>query len=96
MNVLLAAVILSPHADGIIKTSLSGKLKTLFGCSCTTDDSLVAVEMFGDFLERSVTCLDVEEVHGCEFDRQPDAVEDVVFPAQVVECNWVDVLVKED
>ena len=62
MNLLLASLILSPHTDGVIKTSLSGKLKTLFGCSCTTDDSLVAVEMSSDFLKRSVTCLDVEEV----------------------------------
>lgn len=95
-DLLLTSLILCPHADGIIKASLSGKLKTLLGRSCTTNDSLVTIEMFGDFLERSVACLDVEKVDDGKLDCEPDNVEDVVFPAQVVEGNRVDVLVEED
>jgi hypothetical protein len=52
--------------------------------------------VLGDLLEGSVAGLDVEEVDSGQLDGEPYAVEDVVFPSEVVECDGIDVLVEED
>jgi hypothetical protein len=95
-NILLTRHIFSPHAYGIFQACLGSKLECLLCCGRTTDNGLVAVEVFCDFLKGSVACFDVEEVDDCELHGEPDAVEDVVFPAEVVEGDGVDVLVEED
>jgi len=95
-DLLLARHILSAHAYGIFQACLGRKLESLLGCGGTANYGLVAVEVLGDFLEGGVACFDVEEVDDGEFDGEPDAVEDVVFPAEVVEGDGVDVLVEED
>ena len=77
-------------------TGLCSQSKTLLCGSTTTDDCSVAVEVLGDFLERSVAGLDVEEVDDNKLDCEPDIVEDIVFPAERLDSNWVDVLVEED
>ena len=51
------------------------------------------VEVLGNLLERGVASLDVEEVHDNEFDHDPDVVHDVVLPSDVLQGDWVDVLV---
>lgn len=52
-----------------------------------------AIKVLGNFLERSVTGLDVEEVNDNELDNDPDIVHDVVLPSDVLEGDGVDVLV---
>lgn len=52
-----------------------------------------AIKVLGNLLERSVTGLDVEEVHDNELDNDPDIVHDVVLPSDVLEGDGVDVLV---
>lgn len=49
----------------------------------------------GQELTRSVPRLHVEEVDDGQLNGKPDTVEDVVFPVEGVEGNWVDVLVEE-
>ena len=83
-------------ANRIVQAGLAREMQALLSGGATTDDGLVAVEVFGDFLERGVAGLDVEEVDDGELDAEPDAVEDVVFPGEVVEGDRVDVLVEED
>lgn len=68
-------------ADCSIKTEISGHAQSLVRSSSTTDESVVTVEMLGDFLKRSVASLDVEEVDDDEFETEPDAVEDVILPS---------------
>lgn len=67
----------------------------LLGGSSATNGGSVAVEVAGNLLERGVLGLDVEEVDNDEFHSEPDAVDDVVLPADVVEGNGVDVGVEE-
>ena len=52
--------------------------------------------MAHNLLERSVAGLDVEHVDDNEFDGEPDAVDDVVLPADVADGDGVNVLVEED
>lgn len=67
-------------ADCSIKAEISSHAQSLVGGSSTTDKSVVTIEMLGDFLERSVASLDIEEVDDDEFQTEPDAVEDVILP----------------
>jgi hypothetical protein len=46
--------------------------------------------MLGDFFEGSVAGLDIEEVYDSQFDAEPDAVNDVVFPVDVLEGDGID------
>ena len=87
---------LSGHPDSVIHAGFAGQLQTLFSRSTTADDGLVAVEVLGDFFEGRVSGLDVKEIDDGEFNSEPDAVEDVVLPGEVIEGNWIDVLVEED
>ena len=95
-NILLTRGVFSPHAHCIFQACLGSKLECLLRCGRTANNGFVAIEVLGDLLERGVACFDVEEVDDCEFHGEPDAVEDVVFPAEVVEGDGVDVLVEED
>ena len=95
-DILLTRGVFSPHAHGVLQACLGSKLECLLRCSRTADNGLVTVEVLGNFLEWGVACFDVEKVDDCEFHGEPDAVEDVVFPAEVVEGDGVDVLVEED
>lgn len=56
----------------------------------------LAIEVLGNLLERSVAGLDVEEVDNDELDSDPDVVDNVVLPGDVLERNRVDVLVEEE
>lgn len=55
-------------ADCSIKAEISSHAQSLVGSSSTTDESVVTVEMLGDFLKRGVASLDVEEVDDDEFE----------------------------
>jgi len=83
-------------AHSIIKTSLLGKLKRLLVGSSTSDNGVFSVEVLGHLLERSVAGFDVEEVDDAEFESEPAAVNDVVFPADLAKSDGVDVRVEED
>lgn len=48
------------RADGVLKTSLASKLLALLGGGSTTNDSVLAIEVAGHFLEGSVLGLDVD------------------------------------
>jgi hypothetical protein len=95
-DLLLPGHILGTHADSILQPGLGGQLQRLLRRGSPTDDGFVAVEVLGDLLEGSVAGLDVEEVDSGQLDGEPYAVEDVVFPSEVVECDGIDVLVEED
>lgn len=71
----------SAMADGSIEAEIRSHAESLVGSSGTTNESVVSVEMLGDFLERSVAGLDVEEVDGGKFAGKPDAVKDIILPA---------------
>ena len=52
--------------------------------------------MLNNLFQRSVPRLDIELPYDEEFKTDPDTVEDVVLPLQMIEGNWVDVLVEEE
>ena len=64
--------------------------------STATQHRLVAVKVLNNFLKRSVACLNVEEVNRDQFDAEPTAIEDIVFPSKGVKGDRIDVLVEED
>ena len=81
---------------GVLQAHLIGQLPALVRSSGTSNHCVITVEVLSDFLEWGVAGLDVEEVDDSEFDGEPDAVNDVVLPANVVEGDGVDVLIEED
>lgn len=82
--------------DGALETHLGGHGETLVGGSTTSQQGIFSVEMLGNFFQRSVSRLDVEDVDHDKFDGEPDAVDNVVLPADVSQGDWVDVLVEEE
>lgn len=75
---------------------LDGKSSTLFSSGTTSNNGCITIEVLGNFLESCVSGLNVEEVHDRKFDSEPAAVENVVLPPNVIECNRVDVGVEEE
>jgi len=53
---------ISGLSNSIGKTHLGSCVKTLVGSSTTTNHCIFAIEKLGDFLKRSVTGLNVEEL----------------------------------
>jgi hypothetical protein len=51
--------------------------------------------MLDNLLQRSISRLDIELPHNEEFKQYPDAVEDVIFPLEMIEGDGIDVLIKE-
>lgn len=86
--------------DSLLELSLSLEDSQLLlgevGSSLTTDTGILTVKVLGNLLKRSVAGLDKEEVDKGEFDGEPHAVDNVVLPSNVVERNWVDVVVEEE
>lgn len=72
---------------GTLHTHLTGQLQRLGTRRATTYNSLIAVEVFGDLFKRGVACFHVEEVDHRELETEPDAVEDVVLPFDIVESD---------
>jgi hypothetical protein len=93
---LNARVLLRRHPYRIIKSSLARKVQAFLRRGTATQHRLLAVKVLNDFLKRSVACLNVEEVYRDQFDTEPTAIEDVVFPSKGVKGDRVDVLVEED
>lgn len=58
--------------------------------------SLVAVEVFGNFLERNVSSFDDEEVDYDQLDQQKAVIKYVVPPMEIVKGDAVDVLIEKD
>jgi hypothetical protein len=79
----------------LLESQLIGQLPSSLCGSSTTNDGGIAIEVLGDFFKRSVTGFNVEEPNNNEFDAEPGAVEDIVFPAEMVKSNGVDVLIEE-
>lgn len=57
------------------------------------ENTYIAIEVFGNLLERGVAGLDVEDVDNNQLDCKPDVVHNVVFPVDVFHGDWVDILV---
>lgn len=72
------------------------KLLSVSSGTVTTNLSILAVEVLSDFLERSVSSFDEEEVDNSQFEAQPAVVDDVVLPFDGVDSLWVDVVVEEE
>ncbi len=56
----------------------------------------LALKHKAELLERAIVRLREEEIHGGNLDKNPDAVDNVVLPANGVERDGVDICVKED
>jgi len=86
----------SSHLLITSKTGLLENLETSLGSNITTEKTLLTIEVLDDFLERSVSGLDVEEVDDHKLETEPAIVDDVVFPVELVESDGVDVGVEEE
>ena len=93
---MLCLLILIAISDCVLKTNLSGESPTLLGCGSTTNDSVLTIKVLGHLFQGGVLGLNEEEVDDGKLETEPDTVEDVVLPAEVVKGNWVDILVEED
>lgn len=82
--------------DGARHSHLCRESGTLGRGISASHNSIVSVKVLGDFLEWRLSGLDVEEPNDRKLNSQPAAVEDVVFPADVLEGNWVNVLIEEE
>lgn len=58
------------NIDGVETSDLCGQLLGVISSSGTTDNSVLAIEVLGDFLQRGVAGLDVEEVDNEQFDLE--------------------------
>lgn len=72
------------------------QLLSVTSSTFTTDLSILAVEVLGDFLKRSVSGFDEEEVDNDQLKSQPAVVHNVVLPGDVLDGDWVDVVVEEE
>jgi hypothetical protein len=68
-------------------------LSLFIGNSSNIQSSVLTIEELRDFLERSITGFDEEEVDDTDFEGEEDAVADVVLPLECFEGDGVDVLV---
>ena len=82
--------------DFVFEAKLVRQLAALLGRISTTNHSRLAIKVACNLLERGVAGLDVEHVDDDELDGEPDAVDDVVLPADVADGDGVDVLVEEN
>jgi hypothetical protein len=89
-------VLLRRHPYRIIQSSLARKVQPFLRRGTTTQHRLLAVKVLDDFLKRSVARFNVEEIDCGQFDAEPTAIEDVVFPSKGIKGDRVDVLVEED
>lgn len=67
----------------------------LLSSGVSTNQSSITIEVASNFLKRRVLRLNVEEIDDDKFEREPDAVDNVVLPGNVVQSNGVDVGVEE-
>lgn len=82
--------------DDFLNVQCIYQLSSFVGGGSTADHGGVPVEVSSDFLQRGITCLNVEEPDHYQLDGKPHTVEDVVLPANVIEGDGVDVLVEEN
>lgn len=75
---------------------LGSQLSTLLSRDIASKNRRVTIEMFHDLFQRSVPRLDIELPYNEEFKQDPYAVENVIFPLQMIEGNGIDVLVEEE
>lgn len=57
------------------------------------ENTYIAIEVFGNLLERGVAGLDIEYVDNSQLNCKPDVVHNVVLPVDVLHGDWVDILV---
>ena len=62
----------------------------------TTNKSILAIKVFGNFFQRRIPGLNEEEVDDNQFESEPDTIENIVLPTDVVESDRVDILIEED
>lgn len=60
------------------------------------DNGFIAIKVLGNLLQRRVPGLDVKLPNNKQFKHQPDTVHNAVLPANVLDGNWVDVLIEEE
>lgn len=82
--------------DCTLQSHLGSKSSSLGRSISTSHNSVVSIKVLSDFLEWSMSGLNVEEPNDRKLNSQPAAVEDVVFPTDVLEGNWVNVLIEEE
>lgn len=85
-----------PLVNRPCEANLRGELDALFGGSRAANDCILTVKVLGNLFQWRVPSLNVEEVDDDQFERQPDAVKDIILPTEIVEGNGIDVLVEED
>lgn len=82
------------NRDSIKTTNFRRKLLGAIRSNCTTNHSVFTVEVLRDLLKGRVPSLNIEKVHDAELDKQPDAVDNVVPPRDVLQRNRVDELIE--
>lgn len=79
----------------MFNTGFCKENSSLLGRHISAKQSSLAIKVLDNLLKSCVLRLDVEEVYDTKFEGEPAIVNDVVFPAQVMKSNGVDVGVEE-
>jgi hypothetical protein len=58
--------------------------------------NFLALKHETQFLERAVVCLWEEEIHSCNLHQNPHAVNQIIFPSNLVQSDRVDIRIKKD
>jgi len=86
--------------DGLLELALrledSELLLSKSSSGVTTNASILTIEVLGNLLKWGVAGLDEEEVDDDKLNGEPAAVDNIVLPLNVLESNWVDVVVEEE
>src|SRR5579859_3647270 len=61
-----------------------------------SDSSLLPIKDLRHLLQRRSLGLRIEEVHGKQFNKKPYIIDNVILPANSLECDGIDVIVEEE
>lgn len=78
-----------------LQSNLSSKLSALFRTRLATNEGGITVKVLRDFFQGCVAGLNVEEIYDDKLKSKPSAVEDVILPANMIECDRIDILIEE-
>jgi len=83
------------HRDGLSRNVLVvfGQIHTLFRGNLVhgPDECVATIEYSSNFFQRKTLCLDKGKVDDEEENSNEDALNDVVFPGNGLEADWIDV-----
>jgi len=79
----------------MVEIELVDKLPRLFIGDIASKKGRIAIEVLDNFLERRISCLNVELPDNSEFEGEPADIYDIVFPRQSAEGNWIDITIEE-